>query len=361
MLYRLLYGISKRNFSCDVISLIAEGEMGRKIRGLGISVTTLGMKRGFPDPRGLARIVELFNKRRPHIVQTWMYHADLLGGIAAKLAGRVPVIWGVHHTDLSPDGNKNLTILTAKICARLSTTIPSRIFCCSVATAKAHEAIGYDANRLIVIPNGYDTEIFRPDHDARISVRAELGLSNEMILIGLVGRVHQQKDHRNFIDAAKLLSSQYEGVHFLLCGYGTEYQKSELNSWIDDAKLRDRFHLLGQRDDMPRIYAALDIGGISSYGEAFPNVVAEAMACGVPCVVTDVGDSSIIVEDTGIVVPPKDSAALAAGWAKLVDLGQDNRIRLGAAARQRIVENYSLASVTGKYEEMYRTVLQIQQ
>jgi len=352
MLYRLVSVLARKQVQCNVISLMDGGIFGEKIQALGVPVTALGMRRGTPDPRGLAKLVWLLGKGKPHLVQTWMYHADLLGGVAAKLVG-VPVVWGVHHTDLSPQRNKKSTIVTAKLCTYLSHVVPSRIVCCSNATAKVHEALGYAAKRMTIITNGYDPDTYKPDEGARRAVRAELCVSDSAILIGLVGRLSAEKDHQNFIAAAKIISSRYENINFVLCGNGANEENRELKLWLDEAGVRGRFHLLGQRNDTPRIYAALDIGGISSNSEGFPNVVAEAMACGKPCVVTDVGDAAVMVDDTGIVVPPRDPVALASGWDRLILLGSEGRSILGARARDRVVRNYSLESTAARYQSLY--------
>ena len=355
MLYKLLSAMEREAFEPLVVSLTDIGPVGEKIRALGVPVRALGMRRGVPDPRGVWRLVRLLKRQRPYLVQTWMYHADLLGGLAARLAGRgIPVVWGIHHSNLDPKGNKRTTIWTARVCARLSHRLPSRIVCCSEASRQVHAALGYAPQKMVVIPNGFDLSAFRPDPSARESVRRELGVAADALLIGLVGRFDPQKDHSNFVAAAALLSAAYPEAHFLLCGDGVNWDNQKLAGWIEEAGLRKRFHLLGRREDMPRLTAALDIASSSSYGEGFPNVIGEAMACGVPCAVTDVGDSAFIVGDTGLVVPPRDPEALAQAWKKLIDMGQEGRQRLGGAARKRILENFNLPDIIARYEALYK-------
>jgi glycosyltransferase involved in cell wall biosynthesis len=193
-------------------------------------------------------------------------------------------------------------------------------------------------------------------------VREELGISQEALLIGLVGRFDPQKDHRNFVEAAARLRTDCPQVHFLLCGDGVNWNNAELTGWIGEAGLRQQFHLLGRREDMPRLTAALDISSTSSsYGEGFPNVIGEAMACGVACAITDVGDSAFIVGETGLVVPPRDPEALAQAWKKLIEMGPEGRQKLGETARKRILENFSLPDIVARYEALYKEVVRRKQ
>ena len=208
---------------------------------------------------------------------------------------------------------------------------------------------------MVVIPNGFDLNLFKPDLEGRTLVRQELRIPEDTMLIGMVGRFDPQKDHYNFIKAAALLQKEIPDVQFLLCGDDITWENQKLSKWIDETGFHGYFHLLGRRSDISRIMTALDIAS-SSYGEGFPNVVGEAMSCGVPCVVTDVGDSALIVGDTGIVVPPKDPNALALAWKKLIEIGKDKRQKLGHNARLRIRENFNLPSVVRRYEELYKDV-----
>jgi glycosyltransferase involved in cell wall biosynthesis len=362
MLYKLLSGLDREAFEPRVVSLTDIGPVGEKIKLLGVPVRALGMRRGVPDPRGVWRLVQQLKAERPHLVQTWMYHADLLGGLAARLGSGIPVVWNIRHSNLDPVGNKRTTIWTAKVCARLSHCLPARIVCCSEASRRVHTALGYAGDKMMVIPNGFDLAAFKPDAKARTAVREELGISQEALLIGLVGRFDPQKDHRNFVEAAARLRTDCPQVHFLLCGDGVNWNNAELTGWIGEAGLRQQFHLLGRREDMPRLTAALDISSTSSsYGEGFPNVIGEAMACGVACAITDVGDSAFIVGETGLVVPPRDPEALAHAWKKLIEMGPEGRQKLGETARKRILENFSLPDIVARYEALYKEVVRRKQ
>lgn len=358
MLFKLLSRLVRENVGNEVISLTGSGPVGERIAGLGVKVHALGMGRALPSPLKFFSLARMIRESQPDIVHAWMYHANLLAGVAAKFARSPPVIWGIRQSNLDPRLSKRSTILTASLGARLSTRLPARILCCSAVARDVHEALGYAPEKMAVIPNGFDLERFRPDGEARIAVRRELGIEPDAPLIGLVARFDPQKDHRSFITAAAGLVDSDQSAQFLLCGEGIDRDNRELGEWIMAAGIGANCHLLGLRDDMARINAALDIAVSSSaFGEGFSNAVAEAMACGVPCVVTDVGDSGLMVEDTGRVVAPKDSDALAGALAGLLEIGAESRAKLGRAARRRIEENYSLPDIAARHLDFYRETL----
>jgi glycosyltransferase involved in cell wall biosynthesis len=356
MLYKLLSHMDRSRFTSQVVSMTDLGPFSRKIQELGVPLWSLKMRRGIPNPMGIVRLAHWLRQAKPDVIQTWMYHADLIGGLAAKLAGGIPVAWGIRQSNLSNHGNRRLTIYTKTMCAQVSNWLPTRIVCCSEASQRLHTALGYASQKMVVIPNGFDLSAFKADLIARKSVRAELRIPADAPLIGLVGRFDPQKDHRNFVCAAALLHHSRPDVHFLLCGDDVTWENARLRGWIEKAGIRKQCVLLGRRDDMPRLTAALDIASLSSFGEGFPNVIGEAMACGVPCVVTDVGDCALIVGQTGRVVPPQNEKELANALGELVRLGREGRSQLGAAARRRILEYFNLPDIVGRYESLYQEI-----
>lgn len=353
MLYRLLSRLDRTKFNPQVVSMIGLGPVSEKIRALGISVRSLGMSQGMPNPLALLKLVRWLQCDKPDVIQTWMYHADLLGGLAARVAGGIPVSWGIRHSDLSLEGNRKLTLLTVKACAPISRWFPTKIVCCSEASREVHAAVGYATEKMIVIPNGIDPELFRPNATARAKIRQELSIAEEVPIIGMVGRFHPQKDHYNFVQAAQYLSRSMPEVRFLLCGEDVTRENDELVKWMNDAGIRERVYLLGKRDDISELTAAFDIASLSSMGEGFPNVVVEAMACAVPCVVTDVGESARIVGDTGVIVPRRDPQALADAWRKVLTMDGDDRKRLGLSGRERVIQHYSLRQIVSRYETLF--------
>jgi glycosyltransferase involved in cell wall biosynthesis len=361
MLHALIQASDPDRTAHEVISLTDLGCVADRIRALGVRTRALGMSRNrlrIPNPLKVLRLASLIRELRPDVVQTWLYHADLIGGIAAKLAGGPRVFWGIHNSTLDATHSRRTTRWTVAVCARLSGAVPDGIVSVSRAARDLHVSVGYDPEKFTVIPNGFDLTRFRPDALERRAARTELGLPEGAVVIGLVARVDPQKDHRNFLRAAALLAGRRPLARFLLCGEGASADNPALVHDIAEHRLLDRVLLLGRRSDMPRVMNALDVGTLSSaFGEAFPLAIGEAMACGVPCVVTDLGDSAYLVGDTGRVVPPRDPEALARAWEALVDAGPEARRALGRAARDRVAARFSLPYVAGAYAALYRRAL----
>jgi glycosyltransferase involved in cell wall biosynthesis len=358
MLMKLLAATDRKVWEPEVISLRDVGVMGERIAAMGIPVRALGMRERPADVAAPVRLLSWLRSGRPDVVQTWLYHADLIAGLAAWAAG-VPVIWGIRQSNLQPGGDRRSTIWIARVCALLSRRVPRRIVCCSEASRRNHLEMGYAEQKMIVIPNGFDLRSFHSDPQARTSVRMELGLSDSTPLIGLIARFDPQKDHGTFVAAARRLHRVAPHIHFVLCGKGIDAANGTLQTWISDAGLEAHCHLLGQRDDIPRLTAALDVASLSSaYGEGFPNVIGEAMACAVPCVATDVGECGAIIGDTGTVVPAKDPEALARAWQGMIEAGVEARSRLGAAARRRIENEFDIDIVARRYSRLHEEVLE---
>jgi glycosyltransferase involved in cell wall biosynthesis len=358
MLCNLLSRINRMRFESVVVSLMERGVLGDRIEALGIPVHTIGMKQGMlPTPAAIWRLIHIVRQLKPDLIQGWMYHGNLAAQFVSVFSQQIPVLWGIHHSISSLTSEKKMSIAIIKLGARLS-KFTSHIVFVSQTSKLQHEALGYCSKNSCLIPNGFDTSLFTPSSEAKLTIRSELGLPVNTLLVGLIGRYHPMKDHANFIQAAALLSKDRPDIHFLLAGTEVNRENQILHQLIQELGLFNHMHLLGERSDMPRVTAALDIASSSSaYGEAFPLVVGEAMSCSVPCVVTDVGDSGWIVSNTGRVVPPRDPEALANAWKELIDLGSEGRETLGRAARERIIEHFALDSVVAQYETLYENVL----
>jgi len=264
------------------------------------------------------------------------------------------VIWNIRQSSFGSDGVKIPTRLTVSACARLSGQIPDAIVCNSNVAAKIHADLGYRSDKFAIIPNGIDVDEFLPIPLAGQRLREELGIPASGKLIGLVGRYHPQKNHAGFVAAAARLCAEREDVYFVLCGEDVDAGNANLTRMINDTGHADRFRLLGIRDDISNVTAALDLSTSSSnFGEAFSNIIGEAMACAVPCIVTDVGDSKEIVRDTGITVSPMDNELIFRAWQELLDLPLERRQALGRDARNRVLNHYSLDRAVQKYQVLY--------
>ncbi len=358
LLVRVASRLERARYDPVVISLTERGELSEALEAAGVPLHVVPFHRRVPDPRAFARLIELLRRLRPHLIETWLYKADLIGGLANLFAGRLPLLWSVHVTALEAERGLRSNVAAARIGAPLSRWLPTLVLCVSQEAADAHAAIGYDRSKLRIVPNGFDTDRFRPDPAARARVRSELGWDESTPVVGLVARFDPQKDHATFAAAARRAADQRPDVRFLLCGRRITWENPELAALLDAAGRRDRVALLGVRHDMPAVTAAFDVAiSSSAFGEAFSIAIGEAMAAGVPCVATDSGNAATLVGDTGRVVPPRDPAALAGA---IVDvLTADDRAARGARARARIVADYSLTSVVRRYEDTYDEVLRL--
>ncbi len=354
MLYRLLRHWRRADAGHAVVTLTAEeGPLGDRIRELGVPVFACRMAKPAPGVRSVARLLRIVSQLRPSLLHGWLYH----GNLAAWLAGRlqrppIPVLWSVHGMNGNLRREKPGTRLVIRLGGLLAGTVGAVVAPTQAAAAIHAEALGYRRARWERIPNGFDPLLFAPDARARLRVREELGAAPETLLVGMIGRYHPVKDHRNFLEAAARIPQA--SVRFVLAGRGVDSANPALSALIERLGLRGRVHLLGERADLPALLPALDIAVSSSVSECFPLSIGEAMACGVPCVVTRAGDAPLLVGGAGLVAPPQDPQALAAACQELISAGPERRRALGLLARDRILTHFSLPAVAREYERLYR-------
>jgi glycosyltransferase involved in cell wall biosynthesis len=363
MLFKLLSNIDNERFKNHVICLKGMGAIGEKILRQKVPVHVLNMPSGRPTVSGMYKLWRLLRSIRPDVLQTWLYHADLLGLIFGTLAGIEHICWNIRCSDIDLSKYPLTTRITLKLCV-LVAFFPKVIVTNSLSGRNFHRKLGYKAKRWEVVPNGFDLERFKPNEQAKRRLLKELEIEeygkkrkerrpvNERIIIGYVARYHPMKDHVTFIHAARTLLQKNGNVHFVLIGRNVDWKNNLLSKDIPH-DVRGNFHLLGERDDIEKIMPGLDIACSVSFGEGFPNVVGEAMASGVPCVVTDVGDSAFVIGNTGLVVPPNDPETLANAWEKLIKSGRGKRSELGKAARNRVMDHFELSYIAKKYERLY--------
>lgn len=356
MLQRLVeVDLAKPSCSHTVVSLTNAGAVGLELRGRGVPVTALGLRSVLGLPRALWQLMHLVRAVKPDIVQTWMYHADFLGGLAARMAG-YPVVWCVRTTDI-PAGTAPVTAALRWACARLSSRIPNVIVCAAQASRAAHADIGYDNGKMVVVPNGYDFSRLAASEDERLAWRAEQGVGENEIVVGSMGRMHADKDPENFVRMAAILGQSDTRLRFLMVGRGLDEASVPLRRWIAASGLAHRFILAGERADVPQCLAAMDVFCLHSRNEGFPNVLAEAMAMGLPCVTTDVGDAALLLGDADYVVPKGDPAALARVIDRLLRLEPANRRAIGARAKAHAQSEYSIGRAREGFDAVYRQVL----
>lgn len=353
MLVKLLRGMDRSRYKNVVISLTGRGQLANSIEAVGVPVHCVEMKRGRVDFLKLPRLFRLIREIQPAILQTWLYHADLLGTVATIPGGRPRLIWNVRCSDMDLGHYPWTTRMTLKLLALIS-QLPQAIIVNSRVGQQFHEQIGYRARRWQMIPNGFDLDEFRPDSAAYVALRDRLRLPHDIILIGMVARVDPMKDHATFLEAARQVAAERSEVAFVLVGKDVE----QLDSRVKALGLTGRVHLLGVRPDVATIMPALDIFSlISAFGEGFPNVIGEAMACAVPCVVTDVGDAAYLVGDVGKTVPVKSPDSLVMQWMDLISMGREKRLEMGAASRERVKNTFNIQSVVSQYERCYEELV----
>jgi glycosyltransferase involved in cell wall biosynthesis len=353
-LLRLVSGSQRGAYQHAIVSLSPGGPMVERFQSLGVEVIQLDFKK-----RPLAtfvRLLGLLRKRRPHVVQTWMYHADLIGGIAARLVGNRNVIWGVRTTDVKANGGMSIRLLRS-ICAKLSAFLPGVIVCAAEASKHSHAAVGYDESRMAVVPNGFDFSVFNPDDAGRLQLRRACGIEESAIVVGTLGRFNPAKDPEGFVRAAGLLAKDWKNVRFLMVGRGFDWNNSELTQWIYATECAERFNLLGERSDVPTCLAAMDVFCLSSRTEGFPNALAEAMAMRLPFVTTDVGDAGMLAAETGLVVRKEAPKELASALHNLLAMNADQRRATGEAASRRVRDEFSLERMRRRFEQIYEEII----
>ncbi len=351
MLYKLLKYHNNSKYDVQVISLSDEGYYGDKIKELGIKVVTLNLKKLWYLPISFYRLFKILHDT--DVLQTWLYHANLVGLIVGKLIGVKKIIWGIRQSNVEMDANKPLTVKIAHLCAKLS-KYPTYILSNSDSSTKVHVKLGYQKEKFKTIYNGFELDKYYYDENSNQTLKKELDLHDEVI-ISNVARWDVQKDHPTLFKAIRILIDTYNFTNFklLLCGMNMTSDNQALVSLIKQYQLENYVMPLGVRRDVNRIMSLTDIFVLSSFGEGFPNVLGEALACQCAVVTTDVGDCRDIVGSCGIVVPKQNPQELAEGIYQLLNLSKEEILELGQRARMRILENYDIRTIVKQYEALY--------
>lgn len=338
-----------------VVVIMQKGTLSRRIESLGVEIEYLGLNpRRMPNILQLLRLLRISRKFNPNVIQGWMYHGNLGAWLIKRIAcPRAKLLWGVRQTLYDISSEKRLTRWLITVSRWLSGS-PEKIIYNSSVSAAQHETFGYPKHSTVVIPNGFDLHRFRPDESARKSVSEEFGFVPSTPLVIHVSRYHPMKDHANLLHAISQLLAENSSIKFLLVGREVVPNNPTLLTQCIDMGLGESLILAGERSDTARLMAAADVAVLSSaWGEGFPNVVGEAMACGTPCVVTDVGDAARVVGECGIVVPPHNPGALAGAIGELL-FKHDLRLNMSNKARQRIQNFFTIEKVANRYLDLYQ-------
>jgi glycosyltransferase involved in cell wall biosynthesis len=347
--------LGRSGWRSTVVTLGATGVFASTIAEADVEVVALGMPPGRPTVAGLAGLIRAVRRIRPSIVQGWMYHGNLGASVAGAIA-RAPVFWNVRQSLGSPETERPATEIVIRLGARLSPSA-ARIVYNSIRAARQHESIGYADGGRAIVPNGFDTVAFRPDPCARDEIRRSLGIASDAPVAGCVARVHPVKDHAGLLEAFRRVRAVRPDARLVLIGAGTDRLPEGLELLAARAGGRDGVLGLGEREDLPRLVAAFDLAVLASRAEAFPNALGEAMACGVPCVATAVGEVEALVGTTGRVVPPGRPDRLAEAWLAAIAEGPEAAGARSRAARLRIETRFDLDAAVESYDRLYSAAL----
>ncbi len=359
MLLKLLGARALSGFDQRVIAMLPGGAMAAPMRATGARVDELNFLGGLTLIEGSVRLARLARRDQPDLVQGWLYHGNLGASLAhLALARPMPLVWSIRQSLPSLDGENLLARVGIEL-NRIGSGRPDRLLFNSNTSLAQHRARGFDTARAEYLPNGFDTTAFAPDAMARARWRANWGAGTEDVVFGMFARFHPAKDHAGFLRAAARVRDVRPNVRFVLAGTGVDADNAEIARLIAETGLTEYVRLLGeQRDGVASLLTALDVYvSASARIEAFSNSIGEAMSCGLPCVVTNVGDSPHVVGDTGCHVPPNDGSALADAMVAMVDRGLRGRAELGARARQRVRTEFDMEAVAQRYAELYRALI----
>ncbi|WP_159451695.1 glycosyltransferase [Pedobacter africanus] len=350
MLSKIVLGRKKQGLDDVVICLTARDKIGDLLVSNNVQVYYLNMNSFSTSVKALFLLNKLLKEYSPEIVQTWLYHADFIGGIIAKLR-KIKVVWNIRQTKFTSLASFT-TIIIMRLCAVLSYFVPSKIVCAANASLQQHAKFGYSRKKLVVIPNGF---VAAEDIDSKIlnELKTELNIDTGTLIVGTVGRFHHDKDYLTFIKAAAIVVREKPFTKFLMVGKNLDVNNKTLMEWISAEHLVSNFILIGETRNVNLYLSILDVFCLSSISEGFPNVVGEAMLKGVPCVVTDSGDSKFVVGDTGTVVMIKNPELLAIELIRFLEMSNIDRISLGQEAKMRIMQNFMIDEIVAEYSLLY--------
>ena len=339
-----------------VVSLSNKEGYGDILEKINVSVYTLNFSRGRISISGLIKLYRIIKQIKPDVVQTWMNHADFIGGIIARIAGIKNIFWGVHQTILIKGKSKASTIMIVKLNAILSNLIPNKIIYCAEKSREVHELIGFKKSKGVVIQNGYDINIFHQNDSLGKDFRDKLKIPQDAFIIGHVASYDPLKDQDTLIKSLGKLLQRKIKFTAILVGANLDHLNDDLVSSLKKNGLSDNVHLLGIRDDIQSVMNAIDLFLLTSISEAFPNVLNEAMLCGTPCLTTDVGDAALIVDKTGWIVESRDSTSIANACINALnekEQDSENWKKRKEACRERIMENFSFEKMINKYKDIW--------
>ena len=360
ILYRIISD-NCQNFQHEVISLSDKGYYGVLLTTAGIKITTLNISSFFSIFSRFPKLYILIKSAKPDVVQTWMYHADIIGGIAAKFAGVPKIVWGIHSTFLNPKETKITTMLAVILSKHLSYYIPDKIICCSEVAMSSHIDLGYKSNKMVVINNGIDIKKFSPNLEARLKIRTQLGILDSTILIGMIARWDINKNHKLLFNTLnKFMNKNFKyNCKILLAGDSITNGNNDLIKQLEENNLLDNCFLIGSVDNIEEHINALDLHVLTSNSESFGNITAECLACGIEVISTDVGlCNEFTTKGLGQIVPVNNSEILLESFYnffnnyKINVQNSDRKFLL----RKKISESFNQEDMIEKYNKIWNKI-----
>lgn len=350
MLKRLVEGTqSPGQVRHSIISLTDLGTVGKQLLSAGFDVRYLGLKGALTLPKVLFKLRQEIKRQKPNVVQTWMYHADVLGGLAAKSLKVDRIIWNVRNTNFGLNGLMHKLLI--RLSALISKYVPDRIVYVSQSAQESHEEAGYDPVKSLIINNGFSINKYHRESD-RDELRKELRFRKQDIVICSVGRYAPSKDHLTFIKAIKVAIGKNPNIKALMIGLNIDDTNQTLVNEIGN--YTQYFYLAGQRNDIPRIFNCVDVFCLHSITEGFPNVLGEAMSSALPCITTKAGDAELILNDCRYTVDIRDFDELASKVNQMSNMSSVERAALGENNKDIILERYTLEHILNKYLVLYK-------
>ena len=354
MLAKIAKNIAFADDDITVVTLIGNGILAEEFVGENHCVISLGLSRNPLTWLNIVKLAVIMRRRQPDVVHSWLYQSDIVAGIVTRFVTNCAVIWSLRQSNLAKEHNKFTTRLCIKLCALMSRYLPDAIVSNAYIAMLAHTKIGYAANKIVIIPNGFDLSQSSRDASAAAKIREELGIGHDAPMVSMIGRFDSQKNHVGFFRAMRTILNALPDTNFCFAGVGVTTDNPAINKMIYENNIdKKRLHLLGQRNDINAVMSATDLLALPSDGEAFPNVVGEAMACEIPCVVTDVGDCGEIVGKTGRVVPAGDMLKFADEVIGMLSKSKLQRQAMGREARLRVKARYDIDKVAKAYRDLY--------
>ena len=342
--------LSSLNIETKVVSLTSNGKIGKIIESMGYEVVPLNLTI-FNFFTVFLRLCRIIKEYKPDVVQTWLYHADLIGGLAAKFTSVKSVVWNIRTTELKRGSYTTSGI--RKLLALLSDTVPDKVVVVAEKAKKKHIDLGYKSSRMVVIPNGFEIAKFDVSLNKVASFKKEIGLADDELVVGCVGRLSQVKGQDVFVKATNIVLKVFPRVRFLLIGRGLDYSNQEFIDVLKKHSNINNFILLGERSDIPTCLKSMDLFCLPSRSEGFPNSLGEAMLAGIPCVSTDAGDAAILGGDDVPIAKVGNHEDLASKLVETLAKSQLEREEIGRRLRQRIINEYSMDKMVCQYQDLY--------